>query len=656
MRTRSVACFAAIAAIAASTNVVNAQDAAGGLSGGNYGSEQRVQARIHVDVENVDLRDVMDYIGRQVGKNILVDPSVHETVTVSLRDIAWQEAVFIIARMTRCEVEELRGGILVLTQPPKVTIQFTEANVRTVLQLLAAYSGKNIIIAPQIQGLVTLDLKEVHWLRALYAIVKTVGPYEVVEETSDLLRVVPRSAIEQQLETKIFPLRYVRPPAEYRAVPPRSTGQGSSASVFVGGPAVGATNPEDSFTLLRALRTVIDNSNIQGAALDYDTTTNAFVVTATAPLLRQLKVIIDKIDVRPAMVYTEVRFVSTRDNNNFDVGVEFSPGSSTAGLGASGPFPSGVGVDDLRPTGFDQNAQATAFAFEPQPAGQFPFFFGRGRDQFTSLFNLPAVLNLSGLDMALNMIDRDDRSRIVQSPSLFMTDNQDAVIFVGENVPYGELTATVDANGNVVNAVAEGRRSPVAVGFSLFIQPHVIPNEDRIHMTVIPRVNDLVGTTSPITGFERFGFGNAGNIDLPRTREQALVTQVMLDDTETAVLGGLLTETETEVIKKVPILSSVPILGNIFTKRTTTKRVENLTIFITPTLVRQRSVVNSIFMRATRRLEETDYFYQTRDVPTQEDEEVELPAEPIGDDEVADEGEATDEGFDEEPAGDTGGE
>jgi len=160
------------------------------------GTERARQSmRINVDVEDVDLADVMEQIGRQVGRNILVDPNVRETVRVSLRDIAWREAVDVIAKMTRCEVEERPGGILLLTQPPKVTIQFTDAQVRTVLQLLAAYSGKNIIISPQVTGKITLDLKEVHWLRALHAIVRTAGPYEVVEETEDLLRVVDRASI-----------------------------------------------------------------------------------------------------------------------------------------------------------------------------------------------------------------------------------------------------------------------------------------------------------------------------------------------------------------------------------------------------------------------------------------------------------------------------
>src|SRR5690606_32619177 len=116
---------------------------AGGLDAG-----PRIQKQIDIDVVDRDLREVMEEIGRKVGRNILVAPGVVEAVTITLRDIPWTDAVKIIAKLTKCDIEEAAPGVLLLTQPPKVTIELSEANVRTVLQLLAAYSGKNIIIAP----------------------------------------------------------------------------------------------------------------------------------------------------------------------------------------------------------------------------------------------------------------------------------------------------------------------------------------------------------------------------------------------------------------------------------------------------------------------------------------------------------------------------
>lgn len=623
MKTRRIALVAAVALAAGAPSLVFAQ----GEAPLELGAGPQRSQRINVDVEDVDLAVVMEQIGRQVGRNILVDPSVKATVRVSLRDIPWREAVDVIAKMTRCEVEDRPGGILLLTQPPKVTIQFSNADVRMVLQLLAAYSGKNIIISQRVEGNITLDLKEVHWLKALHAIVKTVGDYEVVEETDDLLRVVDRSSIEQQLDTVVIRLKYARPPAIYRAVPPASApgagGGKAAATVFVGNVQnVAAASLTDSFTLYRSLRAVITQSGIQGATLEYDEQTNAFIVTATRPLLNQLNTIIEKVDREPAQVFAEVKFVATKDNNNQNYGIEFNEGSSTRGLRWSnrehGPFPQQrtvqrAFVDPSDPTG-------NTITLASDNVGEFPFEIGNGYP-ISDVFSLPAILDFEAFDVAINLLDRDNRSRVIQSPSLFMLDNQDSVIFVGDQVPYATLTSQPDANGNVVQQVEEGDRSPVAIGFSLFIQPHVVPNTDRIALTVIPRVNDLVGTTSNIPGFERFAFGGNTELSLPRTREQALVTHIMLDDTSTAVLGGLLTEVDTETIKRVPILSAIPILGNLFTNTQKSKQVENLTIFITPTIIRQRATQDSIFIRATRRLEEVDYFYQKYEAPPPEGED-----------------------------------
>ncbi len=625
--------WAALLAVLAYGSAGWSQDLVGNESAVD-GQGPRSSIRINVDVERVPLNDVMEQIGRQVGRNILVDPNVQEVVTVALRDIPWTEAVDVIARMTRCEKED-RHGVIVLTQPPKVSIQFTDANVRTVLQLLAAYSGKNIIISQDVRGTITLDLKDVHWLRALHAIVRTVGEFEVVEEEGqDLLRVVSRTSIEQQLETVVIPLRYVRPPAHYRARPPASsTGGGAGASgastVFIGPQPTPLTaqqlDPANNFTLFRALQAVVQSSQLAGATLQYDQGTNSFIVTATRPLIQQIRAIINQIDIEPAQIFCEVRFVATRDNNFQEYGIEFGEGSDSQGLTASGPF------DQSRGQFLDPFINREIFFADPttppgQPAqglgpsaGQFPFRFSQ---DFSDVFNLLGVIDLRGLNMSLNLIDRDNRSRVIQSPSLFMLDNQDAVIFVGEQVPYAQFSAQPDANGNVVQTLQEGQRSPVAVGFSLFVQPHVVPDVDRINLTVIPRVTELTGSTAPSNpGFELFNFGGNQNLFLllPRLREQALVTQIMLDNTNTAVLGGLLTEQNLEITKRVPVLSSLPLLGSIFTNKQLTRQVENLTILITPTIIRNSRTIDTIFMRATQRLEETDYFYKKFEAPAEDE-------------------------------------
>lgn len=127
---------------------------------------------IDIEVVNVELPRAIAIIAQQAKQNILVSPEIKEKVTIKLKQLAWRDAVELIAKLTHCEVESPAPNVLMLTQPPKVTIQFNDANIRTVLQLLAAYSGKNIIIANDISGSVTVDFKETRWDVALDALVR----------------------------------------------------------------------------------------------------------------------------------------------------------------------------------------------------------------------------------------------------------------------------------------------------------------------------------------------------------------------------------------------------------------------------------------------------------------------------------------------------
>lgn len=132
----------------------------------------RAQRKIDIEVLDMDLNEAVQLIADKVNCNILVEPGINEKITIKLREIPWKQALNLIAKMTGCEIEEPSPNVLMLTQPPKVTIQFNQANVKTVLQLLAAYSGKNIIIDENVVGKVTTDFKETRWDIALEALVR----------------------------------------------------------------------------------------------------------------------------------------------------------------------------------------------------------------------------------------------------------------------------------------------------------------------------------------------------------------------------------------------------------------------------------------------------------------------------------------------------
>ncbi len=132
-------------------------------------------ARLDIDVEAVSLAEVMAAIGRRARVTIGVDPAVEESVTVSLRDIPWREAVDVIARMTRCRVEDLPGGGLWVVQPTAVTLSVTDADVRDVAATIARVAGERVIVLPDAGGRVSVDLKEVPWRDALAQVARAAG-------------------------------------------------------------------------------------------------------------------------------------------------------------------------------------------------------------------------------------------------------------------------------------------------------------------------------------------------------------------------------------------------------------------------------------------------------------------------------------------------
>jgi len=149
-------------------------------------------ARIDVDCEDADLAEAADEIGLLVGRNILVDPNVSESVTVTLQSIPWLEALEVIAKMTRCEVRHLDGGVILLTQPAEITIQGSE-DLRTVLQLVAAKRGHNVTLPDSLSGSVEVRRLQLTDTTLQELLDKAGGGYLVTHDERGDAHVVPAS-------------------------------------------------------------------------------------------------------------------------------------------------------------------------------------------------------------------------------------------------------------------------------------------------------------------------------------------------------------------------------------------------------------------------------------------------------------------------------
>lgn len=160
--------------------------------------------RIDIDTDRADLKTVCERIGRLIGAPVLVDPAVEETLTVCLREIPWREGLEVIAKLTRCELEERPGKVFVFRQPGDlVSIQLDHAPLRTLLQLLAAYAGRDIVLPPQLLGTATVDLRGDVPTMLQGALDAARLPYDV--EWGDPIRLRARSRIE--VEPRLFELR-----------------------------------------------------------------------------------------------------------------------------------------------------------------------------------------------------------------------------------------------------------------------------------------------------------------------------------------------------------------------------------------------------------------------------------------------------------------
>lgn len=550
---------------------------------------------ITIDVLDKDLADVLSGIGQQVDVNIVVDPNVDEKVTLVLDSVNWRDALDVIARHTSCTVIHESTRLIRFTQPPSISIEFQDADIKVVLDLLAKQSGANIIVAEDIQGKVSLTLRDVPWREALDTIVKTAG-FVTVEETQGIariIRVVLPETLKKQLETRIIKLRYIRPPEPYVAI---------ISDIDKQAGAVSTDTEVTEFTLLTALRKALS----EDGEMDFDQKTNSLILKDVAPRLDDIQRIIDEVDVQPALVQVEVKFISTTSDDILEAGLKLddpnTPGRDGLRIGAFGAPTQG-------PTSLENTSAGLV-----NNGGTWPFDIGNWESLGTP-FQALGVLDFTQTRLLLSLVQDDDNSKIIQQPFLTTMDNYPSTIFVGEEVPFAVQKVQQDQNGNVTVSIDENERSPVNIGFTLYISPHVIPGTDTIYMNVIPKVSTLVGNTSEIQGFDRFRFSDPGGeastfIDLPRESSQTVVTYLRVDSGHTAVIGGLHTERQVEIESKIPLLGDIPGLGYLFKWRKVQKDVEHLLILVTPKVIKSSEVSDEIYERALKEAQRHDYFYR----------------------------------------------
>lgn len=288
--------------------------------------------------------------------------------------------------------------------------------------------------------------------------------------------------------------------------------------------------------------------------------TNALVVTAPPKVMRTLQTIIEKLDIRRAQVHVEAIIAEIASSNSAELGITWAAGD-TEGENPAGltNFPnSGLGVGQVgaAAAGGAQNLGALLGQASGLTLG-----FGRISDGSTSFVGL------------LRALAGNSTTNILSTPSLTTMDNEEAEIKVGQEVPFltGSFTNTGANQGNVNPFQTIQRKE---VGLSLKLTPQ-ISDADSMVLTIAQEVSSL-------------SQGSQGAVDLV-TDKRTINTSVLAESGEIIVLGGLIDERVREGQQRVPILGSIPVLGQLFRYDTSSVEKRNLMVFIKPSILRTQN-------------------------------------------------------------------
>jgi general secretion pathway protein D len=305
---------------------------------------------------------------------------------------------------------------------------------------------------------------------------------------------------------------------------------------------------------------------------------------------------IARLDIEPSQVFVDVKFVTTLNTELLDLGVDYGDGGPTVTIsGGAIPItlPFGLGSSGWEDGIIANPSGSGPFADPAQNAGNTIIpdtVFGR--------------LSFTGVAATLKMLQRDTKSDVVQAPKIIALDGQEATIFVGETIRYAEAKSEQGQAGGLQLSLTEAQGSPVDVGFQLMVVPHVIPGTNNLTMEVIPKETSLSGDSgqsalSP-AGFDVFTVGASGlegTIALPRTRTSTIVTTMLLESGQTAVIGGLTTESDQKLESRVPYISAIPVLGELFKYKSKARQRRSLLVFVTPTIVHSAQEQEAILQR-----------------------------------------------------------
>jgi len=416
----------------------------------------------------------------------------------------------------------------------RLSLNFQDIEVRSVLQLIADFTGLNLIVSDTVSGNLTLRLKNVPWDQALDIILKTKGL--AMRQTGNVILIAPSEEIAAREKLELEAQQAVRELAPLR-------------SEFI---QVNYANAADIANLLKAP----ENSLLsERGNVSIDERTNILLVQDTAAKLGEIRALVERLDIPVRQVLIEARVVVATDDFSKELGVRF---------GATGTQPETNGLARLgtgKRVGIGTgNLDGTTQLINGDPL-----------DLENSLnVNLP-VLNPAGsiglalaklplgylLELEISAAQTENRAEQISNPRVITSNQTKALIEQGVEIPFQEASSSGATSVSFKKAV-----------LSLQVTPQITP-DDRVFLK-LRITKDSVGQV----------FNGVPSIDT-----QEVETEVLVDNGQTVVLGGIYEQEISENVTKVPLLGDLPIIGGLFRNKLSENDKSELLIFVTPKII-----------------------------------------------------------------------
>ncbi len=434
----------------------------------------------------------------------------------------------------------------------RLTLNFQDIETRAVLQLLAETSGRNIVVSDTVQGNVTLRLRNVPWDQALDIVMTTKGLD--MRQNGNVIIVAPAEEIAARETADLEARRAI---LELEPL----------YSEFLQVNYAKAADLADLISAGEGKTLLSDRGSVA-----IDERTNTLLVQDTAERLQDIRRLVRTLDVPIRQVLIESRIVVVSDDFSRDLGIRFGATAYSANSsdGATVISGTGVGTDTMIDSILDNladPANGTIFPIE-LPDLNNRYNVNVPIDSAAGRFSIAVLESEYLIDLELTALQTEGRAEIVSTPRVITANQKEARIEQGVEIPYQESASSGATTTQFKKAV-----------LSLTVTPQITP-DDHIIMDLRVSKDNVGDLVASATG----GF-------VPSIDTRAIETQVLVNDGQTVVLGGIYETERRDTINKVPFLGDIPGIGVLFRS---TQRVSNkaeLLIFVTPRILKEGSSV-----------------------------------------------------------------